>query len=182
MLSQFQEVGRALFAQGLISFQSGNLSLRQGDRMLITHRCSALGSICKPDLVETGIVKNSRATPFASSELSVHRCIYRNTSALAIVHAHPPCAVALSLMEREILPRDMEGRSLVPRVLVLGEEVMTEARRLREEIAQALKQDRVVLVKGHGSFATGQLLEEAYYYTTVLEQSCRLIFLLKALR
>jgi len=36
-------------------------------------------------------------------------------------------------------------------------------------------------VRGHGSFAAGQLLEEAYYYTSVLEQSCRLLYLLKAL-
>jgi len=45
-----------------------------------------------------------------------------------------------------------------------------------------LKEHRVVLVRGHGSFAASQLLEEAYYYTTVLEQSCRLLYLLKALR
>jgi ribulose-5-phosphate 4-epimerase/fuculose-1-phosphate aldolase len=37
-------------------------------------------------------------------------------------------------------------------------------------------------VRGHGSFAISQLLEEAYYFTAVLEQSCRLLYLLKALR
>jgi L-fuculose-phosphate aldolase len=41
---------------------------------------------------------------------------------------------------------------------------------------------RVVLVRGHGTFAASQLLEEAYYYTVVLEQSCRLLYLLKALQ
>jgi len=40
----------------------------------------------------------------------------------------------------------------------------------------------VVLVRGHGTFAASQLLEEAYYYTVVLEQSCRLLYLLKALQ
>jgi L-fuculose-phosphate aldolase len=38
------------------------------------------------------------------------------------------------------------------------------------------------LVRGHGSFAISQLLEEAYYYTATLEQSCRLLYLLKALQ
>jgi L-fuculose-phosphate aldolase len=37
-------------------------------------------------------------------------------------------------------------------------------------------------VRGHGSFAAGQLLEEAYHYTTTLEESCRLLYLLKALQ
>ncbi len=182
MLSQFQAVGHALFAQKLVSSYSGNLSIRQGDRLLITHRGSGLGSIKEADLIETGIVRNNRATPLASSELAVHRSIYKNTSALAIVHAHPSYAVALSFTEEEIIPRDIEGWSLLPRVLILGKEIMAKAGELGEEIAEALRQDRVVVVKGHGSFAIGQLLEEAYYYTSILEQSCRLLYLLKALR
>jgi ribulose-5-phosphate 4-epimerase/fuculose-1-phosphate aldolase len=40
----------------------------------------------------------------------------------------------------------------------------------------------VVLVQGHGTFAASQLLEEAYYYTVVLEHSCHLLYLLKALQ
>jgi L-fuculose-phosphate aldolase len=182
MLSQFQQVGRALFTQRLVSAHSGNLSIRQGDRLVITHRGSGLGSITEADLVETGIVKNSRATPLASSELAVHRAIYKSTSALAIVHAHPPYAVALSFTDEEIVPCDIEGRSLLPRVLILGKEIMANAGELGEEVAEALRQYRVVLVKGHGTFAIGQLLEEAYYYTGVLEESCRLLYLLRVLR
>jgi len=53
---------------------------------------------------------------------------------------------------------------------------------LAEEIAQALKEYKVILVRGHGSFAVGQLLEEAYYYTTTLEESCHLLYLLKTLQ
>ena len=41
---------------------------------------------------------------------------------------------------------------------------------------------RVVLVHGHGTFAIGQLLEEAHNYTATLEESCQVICLLKSLR
>jgi L-fuculose-phosphate aldolase len=181
MLSQFQEVGHALFTQGFVSSYSGNLSIRLGEHLLITHRGSMLGSIGEADLVETGIAKNNRATPLASTELEVHRSIYKKTSALAVVHAHPPYAVALSFTEAEIVPCDMEGRGVLSKVPILGKQVEVKAGDLAEEIAEALKQYRVVLVRGHGSFAASQLLEEAYYYTTVLEQSCRLLYLLKAL-
>jgi len=75
----------------------------------------------------------------------------------------------------------MEGRALLPKVLILGQGIALKAGDLGEEIAETLKQYKVVLVWGHGSFAAGQLLEEAYYYTSVLEQSCRLLYLLKAL-
>jgi len=181
MLSQFKAVGHALFTQGLVSPYCGNLSIKLGEHLFITHRGSTLGSIGEADLVETGIAKNDRATPLASSELAVHRSIYKNTSALAVVHAHPPYAVALSFIEKEIIPCDMEGRALLPKVLILGQGIAVKAGDLGEEIAETLKQYKVVLVRGHGSFAAGQLLEEAYYYTSVLEQSCRLLYLLKAL-
>ena len=182
MLSQFQAVGQALFTQGLVSPQGGNLSVKLGEHLVITHRGSALGSIQEGDLVETGINKNNRATPLASTELEVHRCIYQNTSALAVVHAHPPYAVALSFTGKEIIPCDVEGRALLSKVPILSTETVVKTGELADEIARLLSEYKVVLVRGHGSFAVSQLLEEAYYYTVVLEQSCRLLYLLKALQ
>ena len=181
MLPQFQRVGRALFLQGLVSPQGGNLSIRLGERLVITHRGSALGSIERGDLVETGLNKNDRATPLASTELEVHRCIYRRTPALAVVHAHPPHAVALSFIEKEIVPCDVEGRALLSKVPVVRADMVTH-KQLAEDVANLLKEYKVVLVRGHGSFAASQLLEEAYYFTAVLEQSSRLLYLLKALK
>jgi len=182
-LSQFQAIGHALFTEGLVSCSSGNLSMRWGERLLITHRGSTLSSIVEADLVETGITKNDRATPLASIELEVHRSIYKKTSALAVVHAHPPYAVALSFMENEIIPCDVEGKNLLSKVPILGKDMAAvKPGDLAEEIAEALEQYNVVLVRGHGTFAASQLLEEAYYYTTTLEQSCRLLYLLKTLR
>ena len=182
MLGQFREVGHDLFTQGLVSCQSGNLSVRIGEQLVITHRGSTLGSIAQADLVETGIERNDRATPLASTELAVHRSIYRKTPALAVVHAHPPYSVALSFVEEEIVPVDLEGQSLLSRVPVLGKGMALKPADLADEIAEGLLRHKVVLVHSHGSFAASQLLEEAYYYTSLLEQSCRLIYLLKMLR
>lgn len=181
ILSQFQTVGRDLFAQGLVSSHSGNLSIKLGERLFITHRNSMLGCLREQDLVETGINKNDRATPLASTELKVHRSIYKQTPALAVVHAHPPHAVALSFMEEEIVPRDVEGRLLLSKVPILAGGGEVKPGELAEEIAEALKGYKIVLVRGHGSFAAGQLLEEAFEYTTALEASCRLLYLVKAL-
>lgn len=182
ILSQFQTVGRDLFTRGLVSSNSGNLSIRLGERIIITRRGSRLGCLQEHDLIETGISKNDRATPLASVELAVHRAIYRETPASAIVHAHPPHAIALSLTETEIAPNDTEGLSTVSRVPVLGWRMTVEPGGLADIIAQALKQHRIVMVHGHGSFAIGQLLEEAHNYTTTLEESCQVICLLKSLQ
>ena len=182
ILAQFQSVGRELFTRGLVSSNSGNLSIRLGERIIITRRSSRLGCLEEHDLIETGINKNDRNTPLASIELLVHRAIYQATPALAIVHAHPPHAVALSLTETEIVPTDAEGLSIVDRVSVVGWHTEVKPGGLADIIAQTLKQSRIVMVHGHGSFATGQLLEEAHNCTTMLEESCLVTCLLKSLK
>ena len=55
------------------------------------------------------------------------------------------------------------------------------SRRMAGVIARALTEHRIVMVHGYGSFAIGQLVEEAYNYTTALEESCQILCLLKSL-
>ena len=180
ILSQFQTVGRDLFARGLVSSHSGNMSIRLGDRIFITRRGSMLNCLHEHDVIETGISKNNRSTPLASTELAVHRAIYRETQAQSIVHAHPPHAIALSLNETEIVPSNAD--TIVGTVPVLGWNMEIKPGGLADIIAQALKEHRVIMVHGHGSFAAGQLLDEAYNFTTVLEDSCQILCLLKSLQ
>jgi len=182
ILSQFQTVGHDLFTRGLVSSHSGNLSIRLGERIIITRRGCRLGGLEEHDLIETGISKNDRSTPLASIELAVHRTIYQETPALAIIHTHPPHAIALSLTETEIVPSDAEGLSIMGRVPVLCWNMKVTPGSLADIIAPALKQHKIVVVHGHGSFAIGQLLEEAHNYTTTLEESCQVICLLKSLQ
>jgi L-fuculose-phosphate aldolase len=75
-----------------------------------------------------------------------------------------------------------EGLSTLGRVPVLGWNMEVKPGGLADIIAKALKQHRIVMVHGHGSFAAGQLLEEAHNYTTALEESCQVICLLKSLQ
>ncbi len=181
ILSQFQTVGRNLFTRGLVSSHSGNLSIRLGDRLIITRRGCQLGCLEENDLIETGIYKNDRSTPLASTELHTHRAIYQTPQAMAIVHAHPPHTVALSLTETEIIPKCATGLATVVQVPVLGWNMEVISKRMTDVIARALTEHRIVMVHGNGSFAIGQLLEEALNYITALEENCQIICLLKSL-
>lgn len=181
MLSQFQRVGSDLFTRGLVASNVGNLSVRLGDRILITRRNCQLGSLEEHDLVETGIEKNDRATPMASADLGVHRAIYRLTSAQAIVHAHPPHAIALSIALAEITANRAEGLATVGDVPVVGNGGRAQAADFIDEISSTLKDHRAVMLHGHGSYAVGQLLEEAYHGTAMLEESSQVTCLLKSL-
>ena len=182
LAGQFKEVGRCLFAGSLVSSHSGNLSVRlDNGRMMITRRGSQLGVLRDQDLIVTGIDYDDDQTAFASVELPVHRAILQKTGAGAVVHAHPPHAIALSMTETEIISEQAELYELGT-VPVLGWNQDVRPGRLGDVIAQGLKERNVVLVYGHGTFAIGQDLEEAYKYTAGLEEACRVIWLVKTLR
>jgi len=176
MLKDFQMAGSGLFTAGLNNSHSGNISVRCGDKIIITRRGSMLGRLQEEDLIETGLDKNDCHIALASTEIRVHRAIYRNTQALAIVHAHPTSAVALSLVEDDIIPVDSEGSYLLHRIPVISAEFAIGSNELEKTLPEALKEYKIVMVKGHGSFAAGQLIEEAYQYTASLEHSCRIIY------
>ena len=177
--AQFQTVGRDLFARGLVSSNSGNLSIRLGDQIMITRRGCMLNCLSENDLIETGVVKNTRTTPLASTDLAIHRAIYRETQALAVVQAHPPHAVALSLTEKEIMPAG-EDFSLIGEAPVVGWSDELEKECLADIVARELQQHHIIMVHNHGSFAIGQLLEEAYNLTTALEHSSQVYCLTKS--
>lgn len=177
MIDQFQSIGRDLLVEGIITSHGGNMSARVGDRMLITRRGAMLGRLTARDVVETGIEEDDFGITLASSEIGVHREIYRCTSALAIMHAHPPHAVALSLVRDDIIPLDSEASYLLRRVPVLSFEKSVGSDEMAVGLGRALGDYKVVVVRGHGSFATGGFLEEAYQWTSALEASCRITFL-----
>lgn len=181
-LNQFQKVGQALFQRGMVCSQSGNLSIRMGDHLIITRRGSNLGALQEKDLIETGISRNDRATPFASVELPVHRLIYQNTQARAIVHAHPTHVTALSMSEREINSCELEIFCVLGKVAVVGWGLEVKPGGLSDIISEALKEHHIVAVRGHGTFAIGTIMDEAFNSTTALEEACEVLCLMKAMQ
>ncbi len=182
MLKQFQLVGQDLFTAGINNSHSGNLSVRDGDKIIITRRGSMLGHLEEKDLIETGLEYDDENTKLASREIDVHRAIYLNTSAQAIVHAHPIFATTLSLVQDGIDPIDSEGQYLLGNVPILVTKQTIGSAEVAEKLPGLLKQHKVVMLRGHGSFATGTVLEEAFQWTTSLENACKIIYYTKTLQ
>lgn len=182
MIDQFIKIGKDLFQAGIISSHGGNLSVRLGDRVLITRRGSMLNHLEEKDIIETGLNTNDSGILLASSEVGVHRAIYRNTTALAIVHAHPPYATVLSLTRDEIIPIDSEGSYLLKRVPVLTTEHTVGSAEVEKLAPEALQNYKIMMLRGHGSFATGQYLEEAFQWTSSLEESSKMVYLFENMK
>ena len=66
------------------------LSTFDGATLRITRTGAALGSLSQGDLIEGPLEASSGALDGASSDLEVHREIYRRDGPGAVAHAHPP--------------------------------------------------------------------------------------------
>lgn len=179
MYREFRRIGRDLFLSGLITSHGGNLSVRLGDRIFITRRGAMLGHLEKKDIIETGLYEDDSGIALASSEIIVHRTIYQKTAALAVVHAHPPYTVVLSLSRDAIIPLDSEASYLLHRVPVLAAEKTIGSAEVANLVAPALQDYKIVVLRGHGTFATGQFLEEAFQWTSSLEAASQIVYLVE---
>lgn len=171
LLEAFRQVGRLLWEAGLVSSHGGNMSVRLADgRLVITRHGCMLGRIGEGDLVRVG--RGGRTEGEPSLDTAIHRAVYKATEAGAVVHAHPPHAIALSLLGSTVEPQDREGQHY------LGPVAVVEA----AGIGAALRDKAIAVVRGHGSYARGADLEEALKWTSVLEESARVLWLLRALQ
>lgn len=168
----FREIGRDLYSANMISSHGGNMSIRLGDRLIIKRRGAMLGILKEHDLIETRLDKNDSGVALASTELLVHRAVYLNTPALAIVHCHPRTAVAYSLSRDELIPIDNEASYLLKKIPVVTEEFASGTPVMANKVANALKNYKIIMLRGHGSFAIGQTLDEAFHWSSTLEESC----------
>lgn len=175
MFDLFRRIGRDLFLTGVISSHGGNMSVRMGDRILITRRGSNLAWLEERDIIDIGLREDDSNVMLASSEIVVHRAVYANTTAQAIVHTHPPYTIVRSLVSDEIVPIDSEGSYLLKRVPVVSSELTVGSTDVAAVVSQQLKEYPIVVLRGHGAFSVGNLLEEAYQWTSSLEVACKII-------
>jgi L-fuculose-phosphate aldolase len=181
IVKEFQGVGRDLMAFGLLSLHAGNLSIRRDGRVLITRTGSRLDHLGPADIVETPLSPGKPRHPRASMELPAHLAIYAATGAEAIVHAHPPSAIALSFVIDRIIPADSEGAILLREVPVIRAKRAVASPEVARQAAAFLRDHRIVVVAAHGSFAVGRSLEEALSVTTTLEMSAKIALMVRSL-
>lgn len=182
LYEEMRRYGEFLENRGLnLSSHSGNLSVRRGDRMYIKRRGAMMGDLKEEDVVETGLEEDDSGVIIASTEIGVHRAIYKETSALAIIHAHTPYAVSLSLVRDEIVPIDDEGQYHLKKVPILDVEDSIGSDEVEDLLPPILQDYNAAILKGHGTFAHGENLEEAYNWITVVESICKVIYMVENL-
>jgi L-fuculose-phosphate aldolase len=169
--AELARIGRRVLAEGLASGNFGNASLRSRDGFFVKRSGAYLDD--PGPLVFVPL--EGEIPPGASRESPVHRAVYLETRHRAVLHAHPPFAVTLSLSREKIVPVDPEGLLLCPAIPVVAGPPGSQ--RLGDRVAEALLRGKIVIARGHGTFAAGKDLEEAYLVTSAAEHSCRVLYL-----
>jgi L-fuculose-phosphate aldolase len=167
--AELARIGRRLLAEGLVSGNSGNASVRNATGFLITRTGAYLDDPGPLVPVPLG----GDIPPEASREALVHRAIYLETPRRAVLHTHPPYAVTLSFSRGKIIPADPEGLLLCPEIPVVAG--APGSQELGDRVAAALVHGKIAIARAHGTFAAGKTLEEAYLVTSAAEFACRIL-------
>ncbi len=169
LYESFRDIGRDIYLGQLTTSHGGNMSVRAGDRIIIKRRGARLGDLKPDDLIEVQVDRSSDRDPLASSDLLVHRSIYQQTDKLAVIHAHLRTATALSLSREQIIPLDLTGRYALGDVPVISA-VYPATPEMAAQVAEALREQKIVMLRGHGCVSTGETLDRAFMWLSMLEE------------
>jgi len=189
LLSALVAAGRRLGARGLISAGEGNVSARRtADTLLTTPTGRRKDELAPEDILVvplelangpggSGAAQPDAARP--SSDIVVHRAIYAaRADVQAIVHAHLPAAMALTLAGEIPDPAALpETAMLLPRLPFVPFEA-PGSRELAARVAAAFADGDpslpgAVLLERHGAVAVGATVEEAVNRLELVEVLCR---------
>jgi len=178
--------GKWVYAQGLLSGASGNLSMRVDmDHILITPSGCHKGMLNPADMLLYHM-KSGRTVGKAmgkpSSEIRMHSYVYQHRPDVqAVIHAHPPYAVALTVagvsLQEPVLPET---------VLAVGTIVdCGYATPTTEDVVLAMKQPvldghNALILARHGSVTLGNTMQEAFCRLELVEHVAKVTAIAKS--
>jgi len=97
---QIAALGASMFARGLTFGRTGNISVREGDRVLVTPTGASLGALDPGGLSVIDTAGSHLDGPKPSKEAFLHAAVYRaRPTANAVVHLHSTHSVAVSCLD-----------------------------------------------------------------------------------
>jgi L-fuculose-phosphate aldolase len=175
---------KLLHDKNYLAANDGNVSFRLcSHRVLITPTGVPKAFMRPEDLLVVDVRGNSvSGTGKPSGELAMHLAALRaRPDAAAVVHAHPPTCIALTLI------RHLRLNDVLPEVILsVGRlEIVPYARPLTEALAEAvassLKSAEAVILERHGTVTLGRAVSEAYARTERLEHAAHVLWLAHAI-
>lgn len=177
------QIGRSLYDRGLAHGSAGNLSVRLSDGWLMTPTNSCLGRLDPARISRLDASGNLVAGDPPSKETFLHIAMYRAREAGAIVHLHSVHAVAVSCLA-DIDPNDVFPPITAYAIMQMGKLALAPYHppgdeSLAEAVRQLAGKHRSILLSNHGPVVAGASLEAAVNAIEELEQTAKLMLLLR---
>jgi len=178
---EFVRIGQLMHSRNYVTATDGNISARLGkDRYLVTPSGQSKGFMRPEEMV----VIDGEARPLSgdwelrpSSEILLHLEAYRRRPDIgAVVHAHPPTAIALSIAGVSL------ARCQLPEVLVtLGLIATTDYATPADPEGAVVIRDLIrchdaLILRRHGSVTVGATPWEAYLRLEKVENAAEIAF------
>lgn len=178
-------VGALCYEKGLITGSEGNLSVRLGDGTLLITPAGAMKGFLQPAHIAHVDLRGRTVDggPRCSTEVGIHIVSYRERPDVrAVVHTHPPHAVALSIAGIDqtlpVLPETVVttgGTPTAPYATPGTDE-------LPESIRPLVSCSDTVIMKNHGAVTLGDNLLDAFKKVEMLEHTARILWLAHVVR
>ncbi len=178
------EIGRRIYNKGFAAANDGNISYRIGENEVLctpTMHCKGFlkpDDICTVDLDGKQLAGRKRR----SSEVLLHLTIMKQRQDVkSVVHCHPPHATAFAVA-REPIPQ-----CVLPEVEVfLGDVPITKyetpgSQKFADTVLPFVDKTNVMILANHGTVSYGETVEQAYWWTEILDAYCRILLLARDL-
>ena len=166
--------GAQLYNRGLTYGQSGNMSRRIGEKILVTAHESYLGFLHEDDILvidREGAILEGDKEP--TSEKPFHVSLYQQFPGKNVaIHAHPPHTVHYFHYHDDLIPMTLEERVYLGKVSAIIQKTPTITE--LTSVYQALESNDIVVIKDHGVVAIGEDLRYAFSLIELLEVNARL--------
>lgn len=167
--------------QDLVLGSSGNVSVREGDRVAVTRSGARFDSITVDDtsVVDlSGNVVEGHEKP--TSEIKLHLAIYEHFGEGAVVHTHAPIATALSCVVDEV-PAVHYGMLAFGGSLRVAPYATFGTRELADNVLTALEGRSSALMQNHGAVSFGGSLANAVDAARLVEWACNVYWTARAI-
>jgi len=173
------EACRWLVTAGLVQGTSGNVSVRAGERMLITpsgvpYERMEPEDVVAVELAGDGSSFRARGGNVPSSEWRFHFDILRSRPEVgAVVHTHSPYATAFAICRKELVATHYMIAAAGGPTIRVADYATFGTQELTNAALAALEGRWACLLANHGVIATGPTLERALWLAQEVEVLAR---------
>jgi len=174
------EIGKLCYSKSFIVGADGNISARCSDGTLLITPAGAMKGFLEPQHI-AHIDMEGRTIddgPKASTETGIHLVAYEERPEVrAVVHAHPPHAVAMSIAGIDL------QEPYIPEIVVTIGGIPTApfgtpgTHELPDSIREILRCSDTVIMTHHGSVTIGTNLMDAFKKLDMIEHTARILYL-----